>query len=222
MEVKEAQVTDAKNIVLLPQTPKFAALSQNVEEFFVSPDQKEMILMETEGRSFSLKLLELQGNVKSQLAKESELRDTSLAEFVDSFFEVEKKELAEAIAKEPEEERPEGELSPDKKKLAYLANSEVWVLFLKEEPGQPSKRAGERLLVGRFSEKINQVFWLTSHYLVLTTGDKIRIAEIDDRDRVNIIDFAEFKSPEIFLNQSDKKLYILSEGSLSASEKLLP
>lgn len=222
LEVKEAQVTDSKNVVLLPQAPKFAALSQNVEEFFVSPDQKKMILKETEGKEWSLKLLELDKNIKSHLARELDLSTSSVAEFVDSFFEVEEKEPTEAVAKEPEEEMPEGEFSPDKKKLVYLSNSEVWVLFLKDELGQPQKRAGERLLVARFSEKISQVFWLTNHYLIFTTGDKIKIAEIDDRDGINIIDFAEFKSPQIFFNQTDKKLYVLSEGNLYTSEKLLP
>jgi hypothetical protein len=44
--------------------------------------------------------------------------------------------------------------------------------------------------------------------------------EIDERDKINIYDLAEFKEPKIFFN--DKKLYLLSEENLYASEPLTP
>lgn len=234
LEVQEEKVTEAKNVVLFPKNPDFQIISQNVEKFFVSPDQQQMILKETEKDGFSLKLLELDKDIKSPLADESDLdktQDSSLQEFVDSFFGLDKEattsqsieqSIKDTEDKESEQQISEGKLSPDTKKLVYLAGTEIWVQFLKDELGQPQKEAGERLLIARFSEKIDDIYWLTSHYLVFNTGDKIKIAEIDDRDKINIIDFAEFKKPKIFFSQPNKKLYILSQGDLYVSKNLLP
>jgi len=112
--------------------------------------------------------------------------------------------------------------SPDLRKMIYFNNYEIWVLFLEQEYSQPQKEAGEQLFITRFSEKIDEAFWYTSHYLIFNVGEKIKIAEIDDRDRINITELIEFKNPEIFWNQDDKKLYVLSEENLFSSEKLVP
>ena len=139
-------------------------------------------------------------------------------------------------------------LSPDFKKAAYYSNYEIWLLFLKAELGQPQKEAGQQVFIARFSEKIDEVFWLTAHYLVFNSGGKInefdsaasasaakinkfdsaasaakiKIAEIDDRDVINIIDLANFESPKIFWSQNYKKLFILSLGNLYSSKELVP
>jgi len=112
--------------------------------------------------------------------------------------------------------------SPDFKKLVYFNNYEIWILFLEKTYAQPQKETGEQLFLTRFSEKIDDVFWYTNHYLVFKVEDKIKIAEIDDRDRINIFDLIEFKEPIIFWSQTNKKLYILSEENLYASNKLIP
>lgn len=112
--------------------------------------------------------------------------------------------------------------SPDSKKLVYFNNYEIWILFLEPTYDQPQKRVGEKVFLTRFSEKIDEIFWYTNHYLVLNVGDKTKIVEIDDRDKINIVDFAEFKEPKIFWNQNNKKLYILSEKTLYSSKKLIP
>jgi len=110
--------------------------------------------------------------------------------------------------------------SSDSKKLVYFNDYEIWVLFLEKKYGQPQKEAGEQLFITRFSEKIDNVFWYTDHYLIFNAGDKLKIAEIDDRDKINIVDLAEFKNPEIFW--ANKKLYVLSEENLYVSVELTP
>lgn len=112
--------------------------------------------------------------------------------------------------------------SPDSKKLAYSNDYEIWIIFLEKEDGQPKRKINEKLFLTRFSEKIGGVFWYNNHYLIFNVGDKIKIAEIDDRDKINIAQIAEFKAPEIFWNQNDKKLYFLSENNFYSSEKLIP
>ncbi len=110
--------------------------------------------------------------------------------------------------------------SPDSRKMAYFNNYEIWVLFLEKKYDQPQKEPGEKLFITRFSERIDNVFWYTNHYLIFNAGDKIKVVEIDDRDRINIVDLTEFKEPKIFW--ANKKLYILSEGNLYTSEELTP
>ncbi|MDD5145898.1 MAG: hypothetical protein PHF44_03610 [Candidatus Pacebacteria bacterium] len=113
-------------------------------------------------------------------------------------------------------------ISPDNKKIVYSSDSEIWVLFLEDQNEQPQRNAGEKVFLTRFSENIGDVFWLNSDYLIFNIGDKIKIAEIDNRDRVNIYDLGEFTSPKIFFAQNSKKLYFLSNDSLSFSENLIP
>jgi dipeptidyl aminopeptidase/acylaminoacyl peptidase len=112
-------------------------------------------------------------------------------------------------------------LSPDSRKIAYFSDNEIWIVFLQSSLEQPQREKDEKLFLTRFSEKIGDIFWINSDYLIFNAGEKIKISEIDNRDGINIYDLAEFKSPKIFFNQMDKKLYILSEENLSFSENLL-
>jgi len=113
------------------------------------------------------------------------------------------------------------ELSQDSKKIAFFTDYEIWVLFLEKIEDQPPREKGEKLFLTRFSEKIGNLFWWTDHYLVFNSGDSIKITEIDDRDKINIADLAEFKDSKIFWNKDNKKLYILSEKNLYFSDKTI-
>jgi len=103
--------------------------------------------------------------------------------------------------------------SSDGDKVVKYDEHEIWVSFPKEK---------KDVFLIRFSETIGKVFWLNDYYLIFNVGDKLKVAEIDDRDRLNVIDIAEFKAPEIFWDNLNGKLYVLSEGTLYVSEKLLP
>ncbi len=103
--------------------------------------------------------------------------------------------------------------SSDKKKVIKANNYEIRVLF-------PEK--GEEVFIARFSKKIGNIFWLTNHYLIFSVGDKIKISEIDNRDKINIVDLAEFKNPKIFWDKEKKDLYVESEGKIYLFDDLLP
>lgn len=113
-------------------------------------------------------------------------------------------------------------LSPDQRKLAYFSDSEILILFLKEKPDQPAKKAGEKLSLIRLSERIKDCVWMNSDYVIFSVGDKIKISEIDERDRINVVDLNGYKEPGIFFNKTNKKLYILSEGTLYQPENPIP
>jgi len=339
LEVKEKQVTDAKNIILFPENIELETLSSKVSAFWFSPDQKKIILLEEnkpsslpssrerdsvleedkEQQGWSLKLYEIENKVKSSLidkrnistspvelfglefsvdsneitittGMEEEIRyfnlklnkfplnltpttppsflsknivalkeigedifsftnsghlfknqgrltqtpltflpetKYNLAVFQDNIFLLEGKNLYQF---KPETQSFEKifdnaqniKISPDNKKLAYFSEREIWILFLKETDGNLPKMPGDKLFLLRLSEKIDNVFWLNSNYLIFNTGNLIKITEVDERDRINIVDIKEIKNPRIFWNNFDKKLYILSGESLSFSTSLLP
>lgn len=106
--------------------------------------------------------------------------------------------------------------APDRKKLMYWTENEIWVRWLEDELGQPSRQKTDEILITRFAQEIGQVVWYAkdNEHLIFTVGDKIKIAELDNRDFVNIIDFLEIKEPKIFYHEKRKALYFLSRNIL--------
>jgi hypothetical protein len=112
--------------------------------------------------------------------------------------------------------------SPSSKTLAYLSDYEIWLFFIKDKESEPTKKAGEKMSLLRLSEKIKDFYWLNEDYLVLSVGNAIKVIEVDDRDKVQSWDLANFPDPKIFFNDFDKKIYVLSENKLYRSDVLLP
>jgi len=370
LEIKKREVAEAYNIVLVPKNPNFNVSAENVEEFFLSPDNNKIIVKEENppagGNKWSLKLYELENDVKSHIVNEIdfstkgvELFDLQFSDnskrillqlglkedikyysleidkspiiinnldFLDSpekiYFHpkndqklfisqiieekkriitilsevnIDKKEISPPIFKNivtylitndniyhlnssglllksdlsgnrietlnviafPYKQETDYEIitsysniflrennelyyldedaksfkklsdsvkgnkfSPDSKKLVYYNNNELMVLFLEKQYDQPTKEKGEKLFITRFSENINDVFWYTDHHLIFDLEDKIKVTELDDRDKINIVDLVSFKHNEIFF--SNKKLYLLSEKTLYSSDELTP
>lgn len=336
LEIKKREVTEAKNIVLIPENPEFKIVFSNIEDFFFSPDERKIILKEgwlasrspaEQGEGWALKLFEIDKNVKSNLINEGDISKKESVQLLDLKFSPDSKKILLEIGlkemvnyylleidktppvltslgplEKPEEfflpsplkkevvaliisgddvyylddsgflfknevrlnlipheikKETKYELevfgsnilleendilylfnqeqksfqklfqpiksfkfSPDSQKLVYANGHEIWVLFLEKNYNRPQKEKGEKLFITRFSEELGNIFWYTNHYLIFKTNDKIKIAEIDDRDKINIVDLAEFKSPEIFW--ANKKLYVLSETNLYVSEELTP
>ena len=57
---------------------------------------------------------------------------------------------------------------------------------------------------------------------MFSVGDKIKVTEIDNRDRLNVVDLEEFKNPNIYWDKNNETAYVLSEGELYATDQLLP
>ncbi|MDO8424626.1 MAG: PEGA domain-containing protein [bacterium] len=112
-------------------------------------------------------------------------------------------------------------ISPDEKKLGISASSEIWLFFLEDAFEQFRQKAGEKLFLVRFSQKIQDFFWLNNGYLVFNTGPSVKIIEIDNRDKANIVDLVQFPTPKIFWDDVSEKLYLLSQNSLFVLEKLI-
>src|SRR3989344_2479125 len=360
LEVKEKEVTDARNIVLVNQELSFSVLASAIQDVFFAPDEKKIIFLERQGDSWELKSFNLEINIKSHILKptdiakdgadfnnlefspdskrallkaglkeknsyflidmgatpvkltsldflgkevekivfhprdaqklflldENKLKEGDLSQkkitpfesgivldfavsdghiyYLESsghlyktdlgfdsrakisespfpiqqetkyeiivldgyvFIKSEEKNLYTLDQEKKEftnllEKNTDLKISPDAGKIAYASEFEIWVLFPKEQTHQPQKKSGEKIFLTRFSEKIDNLFWFGSYYLIFSAGNKIKIAEIDDRDQINIVDLTEFKNPEMRFNQLDKKIYVFSEGKLLSSEPL--
>ncbi len=124
------------------------------------------------------------------------------------------------------------EFSPDFKKIAYLNEHSIWILYLRKKYDQPEKERGEKTFLTRFSENISNLSWYNNSYLIFNVGQKIKIAEIDDRDKINIVDLPNsYKSTtknispvkeKIFWDNLNNTLYITTKEGVIFSEKLTP
>ncbi len=120
-------------------------------------------------------------------------------------------------------------LSPDGKKLALSSGNEIWIYFFEEIREQPFRSKGGKVFLTRFSENIAELAWLDSHYLLFTRGGTIVTSEIDNRDRLNMVELAAFShptpaqlGPNIFWQDTTKTLFVHTGGKILSSEKLLP
>ncbi len=112
--------------------------------------------------------------------------------------------------------------SPNLNKLFYSNGHEINILFLENIDDQPQRSYLDKVFLTRFSEKIENADWFTSHYLLFTVSDTIKVIEIDNRDNINLINLAKLKEPKLCFDSRNKKLYVLSEEKLFVSSELLP
>jgi len=111
--------------------------------------------------------------------------------------------------------------APNSRKLAHHTNHEIGVFFLEGEIDQPRRYQNENIFLTRFAKKIENLNWITSHYLLFNIESEIKIIEIDNRNNINIVNLVNFKNSKIFFNYIDKKIYLLSEDNLWRSERLI-
>lgn len=358
--IEKKQVTEAKNITLIPENPEFKVLLKNIKEAWLTPDQKKAVLKEEAEEGWSLKLFDLEKEIKSHLIKEKEVSRFESELLSLTFSNDSKKVLlklglkeqikhyvidinnpvialisldflplsAEKVSFNPQNSTElfflqesrlfkadliarqttpslldkiliyktssnelyyldesghfftddfsfnratrlssspfvlKGEveheleiiggsiffreadetyffnrvlktfnkwdgkddflkLSPDSKKIVQTDKHEVWLYFLEDINDQPLKKAGTFVFLTRVAEEISQIYWINSNYLLFNSGGEIKIAEIDDRDKINIYSLSEFKDLKLFWNLADKKIYILSDGNFYQSSPVL-
>jgi hypothetical protein len=314
LQIKEKEVTEAKNVILFPKNLTFDLLIKNVEDFWVLPDEKKLIFLERNEISWQLKLCDLEKNLiiyligEKDIAKEAKFLNLNIQNSKEIYLQLEikgkiknfllnlektppsltEKEITvlnedfivsksfnkdqyiidkegyllknqEKLTDKPIEIKKdktydlevfgdfiflkedsilyqynfdsksfekifEGlkglKVSPDFEKLVYFSDFEIWILFLKNQSIAPYHLKREKIFLLRISEKIKDVFWLNSDYLIFNSQDKIKIIEIDDRDKINIFEIGEFENPKFFFNQNKKRIYILSGKNLYFSSPL--
>lgn len=320
LEIKETEVTEARNIILFPKNINFETLEKKVNNFWLSPDEKKIIFYEISESGWNLKLQNLEKNTQNILINERGFGPESV-NLLNLEFSPDSREIyltigiggqekifvfsleSLSLLGEKEEKLPENvvsyqnvnndvyyldssgylfksdksfnlreklnvkpfqieqgvkyslkvfrdfiflkgdgklylfdrdsktferffeeiadlKISPDNKILAYSSNSEIWVLFLEDKTEQPTKKRGEKLFLTRLSEKIGNLSWINSNYLIFSSGNNAKIIEIDDRDKINALDLFELSEPKMSFSKREKKIYVLSRENLYTSTPL--
>lgn len=115
-------------------------------------------------------------------------------------------------------------ISPDGQKILFNNDYEILFAYLNYQDS-------EKIFLNRFSEKISDLFWLNSDYVIFILAGKIKISEIDNKNEINMVELKDkilindkkidIKNPEIYFNQQSKKLYISAGKNLIISEQLI-
>ncbi len=326
LTINEKEVTEVKNILLFPSDFNFQPISKEVQDFWVSPTEEKIIWKEIDDSSWSLKLYNLNKELKSHLVNEKEISRnpvdflnlefspqeekiyfqvilaeqlktfglninrglSSLAEeeqpeinpeivayqsfsgenyYLDSegnFYKTKEELTKETISEQEkinnslfpikkeipyrlylfpetiflkegnivyffdqqkkeftkfEENIRDFKLSPDSKTIAYFFDTEIWILPIEKTKNYEAQK---EVFLLRLSESIQDVLWIHPNYLAFNTENRLKIAEIDNRDQLNIIDLGVFESSKIFWSSRTKRLYILAGQTLWHSTQLIP
>lgn len=109
--------------------------------------------------------------------------------------------------------------SPDGKKILYFNKNGIGVYYLEEILIQPYKKAGDKSELARLNEEIGSALWhADSEHIIFESGGKIKIAELDDRDGINTVDFLNAENPLIFYDYQSENLYFATGGILSKTK----
>ncbi|MCX6765600.1 MAG: PEGA domain-containing protein [Candidatus Moranbacteria bacterium] len=108
------------------------------------------------------------------------------------------------------------QFSDDGKKLLFWNDWEIFVYFSRDWEVQPVRLENELMNITRFSQKIENVQWSKDYeHVVFTTDKKIKVVELDHRDRRNIFDITALKIDYSWLisDFSNNKLYFTDKAS---------
>jgi len=110
----------------------------------------------------------------------------------------------------------DAKISPDGKNIVYYDDKNIYLSPL------PNTLAIKNTLY-KSNEKINACLWLNNSYIVFSAGEKIIFSEIDYRGNINAVSLPQaYKNSQIYFNQQETKLYILTDKTLLVSERIIP
>ena len=214
LQIREKEVAKAENIILFPEKIQLTLNEEEIENAFPSeqklPKEAKKILKD-------LKTFRIFRNNIFWLSTEGLLIKSDLHG-----------KMLEVLNKKPFQIKKDAEytlkISPDLKKIFIFSGHEIWLSDLKDKI----------TFLNRFSENIGDCFWLNPNYLIFDMENKIKIMEIDNRDKLNLYNLnielpdehlgLEKQHPvleKIFFDISNKKLYLQTKESLYSSEPLL-
>ena len=229
LKVESKLVTEAKNILLIPLELEIETVQDKLSKDFslakFFPQEKSddifylqkpsYILYQTDSaNSFQeqISLTPLPSNQKYEIFTSLNGKIAVLSEKKQLYFLNLETRSFELIA-----ENVQGvQFSDGNKKLLYFTPREIWVYYLEDILFQPNKKAGQKELITRSSQKIKQALWYpeTNEHIVFAVGQTVKIIELDDRDYRNTYDLFELSVNQIGYQQTEKKLYFIQGEKL--------
>jgi len=229
LRVESKLVTEAKNILLIPLNPEIETVNEelpvgfSLKEFFAQEESDAIFYIQP--LSYILYKTDQNGSYQEQISLAPLPSNHQYEIFVSSNEKIavlnEKRQLyflnPETRSFELLEENvQEVQFANDNKKLLYSTPTEIWVYYLEDILIQPNKKAREKELITRLSQKIEQVLWFdqTNEHIIFMVSQTVKIIELDDRDYRNAHDLFDFEISQIVYSPTDKKLYFVKEDKL--------
>lgn len=115
-------------------------------------------------------------------------------------------------------------MSPGNNQLLYFNDHEIFYYLL----GVKSN-----IFMKSFPQTINEAGWLNNDYIYFISEGQVIISEIDIRGNINLVSLPnhielsreksiDLTDEEVIFNPSDRRFYILSQGNLLVSERMIP
>jgi len=106
--------------------------------------------------------------------------------------------------------------SKNKEKLFWKTPDEIKVIWFEQDLEQPVRERHEMELILKSLDNIKQAAWFhkTNKHIIFTTEGQVKIVELDGRGTRNIINMGFFKEPQLFFNEFNDYLYLLSQEIL--------
>jgi hypothetical protein len=228
LKVESKIVTEAKNILLVPQNPDTEIVLDelttdfSIEEFLNQEESNNVfyiqkpsyILYKTDqNNSFQEQIsstplpdeeYEIIASPNERIAVLSETGKLYLLDQEERSFELIGQNVKGV------------QFAKDNKKLLYFTSSEIWVCYLENITNQVSKKIGQKELITRLSQEIKQAIWhsKTNQHIIFLVGQDVKIVELDGREERNIVDVLKTDSSQIFYQSEENKVYFIQDGKL--------
>lgn len=229
LRVESKLVTEARNILLIPLNPEIEIVNEklpvdfSLKEFLVQEESNTIFYIQEP--SYILYKTDKNGSYQEQISLAPLPAEHQYQIFVSPNEKVavlnEKHQLyflnPETRSFELLEENvQEVQFAKDNKKLLYSTPTEIWVYYLEDILIQPNKKAHEKELITRLSQKIKQALWFaqTNEHIIFMVSQTVKIIELDDRNYRNTHDLFNFEISQIAYSPTDKKLYFVKGEKL--------
>ena len=228
LKIESRLVTEAKNILLIPDEIKIEEIDQkfpNVfslnnhlnpekpdETFFIQKQTQILYQTNSDGITEQISLTPLpKGNYQvfvsnnKRVAVLNGAKELYLYNPETRAFELISRDISGL------------EFSSDNQKLLFYTPNEIWVYYLEDIFEQPNKKADEKELITRLSQRISNVIWYgaTNQHIIFSIGQDIKVTELDGRDQRNTFDLIKLDFEQIGYNPEDKGIYFFKQGKLS-------
>jgi hypothetical protein len=229
LKVESKLVTEARNILLIPLAPVLETVDEKLPENFslseFLPQEKSDNIFYIQQPSYILYKTDQIGSFQEQISLAPLPADQPykifaslnekiavLSENYQLYLLNPETRIFELITKNVQAVQ----FSNDNKKLLYFTPTEIWVYYLEDIVLQPNKKAGQKELITRLSQRIKQALWYpqANEYIIFTVGQTVKIIELDDRDYRNTHDLFKFAISQIVYHPEDEKLYFVQGEKL--------
>ena len=225
LKIESKLVTEIKDIVLIPITPEIKVINKEIpnnfslkeyiaseipatNDIFYIQKQSYILYKTNKTNSFQeqINLTPLPEDQEYEIIVSNDQQIAVLSN--DNQLYVLNKETRDfELIKENVQQ---AQFSYDNKKLLYYTPNEIWIYHLNN-----NEETREQELITRLSQEIQQAIWYkTNKHIIFLVNQKIKIIELDSRDKRNIVDIIEIDAQEIAYSEKNQILYLIKNKEL--------